>query len=257
MQLKAYKTHAITPKDHLLTLIDQYIPTLNERSILAVTSKIISLCEGSVLEKDQVRCKETLIHESADAYLVHEMSNPYAIQLTIKNHILIPSAGIDESNGDGVYILYPKDIQGSAAAIWEHIRQRDGIKEFGVLITDSHTTPMRRGVIGIGLGWCGFKPLYNYIGKPDCFGQPLRVTMVNVLDSLSVSAVFCMGEGNEQTPFALIEDAPKIEFQLSPPTEAEVKDLSIPMQEDLYAPLLVNAQWIFKEKEAITNITTS
>ncbi len=42
--------------------------------------------------------------------------------------------------------------------------------------------------------------------------------MVNILDALAVPAVFCMGEGNEQTPFSIISDEPKIEFQEDPPT---------------------------------------
>jgi F420-0:gamma-glutamyl ligase len=105
---------------------------------------------------------------------------------------------------------------------------------------------MRRGVIGIGLGWCGFKPLYNYIGKPDCFGNPLRVTMVNNLDALAAAAVFCMGEGNEKTPFAVIINPPKIEFQSTAPTDSDIQQISIPLEEDIYAPLLKNAHWVFK-----------
>ncbi len=246
MQIRTFKTHSITSKDSLFQIIDTYIPKLQEEEILVVTSKIISLCEGRVVPKNLGISKEELIRQSADAYLnIPSESSSHGIQLTIKNNILIPSAGIDESNGNGMYILYPENIQESATKIWEHIRNRDKIKALGILITDSHTTPMRRGVIGIGLGWCGFKPLYSYIGKPDCFDVPLRVTMVNILDALAVPAVFCMGEGNEQTPFALIANAPKIEFQQNPPPVEEINELSIPMTEDLYAPLLKNDQWIF------------
>jgi dihydrofolate synthase / folylpolyglutamate synthase len=245
MHIKTYKTHKITIEDSLIPLIDAYIPQLEEGSIFVITSKIISLCEGNVVKKEEVSSKETLIQKQADAYL-NEASASHSIQLTIKNNILIPSAGIDESNGNGVYVLYPKNIQQSAVAIWEYVRNRDKIQELGVLITDSQVIPMRRGVIGIGLGWCGFKSLYNYIGKLDCFDFPLRLTMKNNLDALSAAAVFCMGEGNEQTPFAVVTNAPKIEFQSTPPTDAEVKEISIPMEEDLYASLLKNAQWIFK-----------
>ncbi len=79
------------------------------------------------------------------------------------------------------------------------------------------------------------------------FGTPLRVTMRNNLDGLAAATVFCMGEGNEQTPFAIVTKAPKIEFQQEPPTEAEVQELSIPMNEDLYGPLLKNARWVFQK----------
>ena len=247
MHIKTLKTHRITCEDSLFSLLDAYVPTLPEQSILVITSKVVSLCEGSVVDKSSVVSKEKLIQKSADAYLdyTQEFPTPYSIQLTIKNNILIPSAGIDESNGNGVYILYPKDVQKSALNIWEYLRKRDNLQELGIIISDSHTTPMRRGVIGIGLGWCGFSPTYNYIGKPDCFGVLLRVTLANALDALSAASVFCMGEGNEQTPIAVIHDAPRIRFQSAPPTKEEIRHFCIPMEEDLYAPLLKNARWIF------------
>jgi dihydrofolate synthase / folylpolyglutamate synthase len=256
MKIDVYKTARVTAGDCLYSLLDRFLPRLEERSILAITSKIVSLSEGCVVEKDQVPSKEALIRQSADAYLDIHSEAPHAIQLTIKNGILIPSAGIDESNGNGVYILYPTDIQQSARAIWDHLRQRDKLQELGIVITDSHTTPMRRGVIGIGLGYCGFKPLYNYIGKPDCFGVPLRVTQANHLDALAAAAVFCMGEGNEQTPLAVIRDAPRVEFQSSPPTEQEVEALSSPLREDLYAPLLESGPWVFKASSLTGSIET-
>jgi putative folate metabolism gamma-glutamate ligase len=248
MHTQTYKTSLVRPFTSLFELIDTYLPKLAERSVFVVTSKVVSLCEGSIIKKDQVGSKKELIQKESDAYLIDSHPSPLSesIQLTIKNGILIPSAGIDESNGEDIYILYPQDLQQSATSIWEHLRKRDNLKEVGVIITDSHTTPMRWGVLGIGLSWCGFNPLYNYIGQPDCFGKPLRVTKRNNLDALAISAVFCMGEGNEQTPFAVITDAPKMEFQDRPPLDHEVKALSISMEDDLYAPILAPANWVFK-----------
>jgi dihydrofolate synthase / folylpolyglutamate synthase len=52
-----------------------------------------------------------------------------------------------------------------------------------------------------------------------------------------------MGEGNEQTPMALIIDAPKIEFLNRPPTPEEMDDIKISLSEDLYAPLLNTDKW--------------
>lgn len=246
MHIKSIETHRIFPNESLLEILDTYVPNIQEEQILVVTSKIVSLCEGSVVQKGKEVFKEDLIRQSADAcLLVAKEDNPYNVHLTLKNNLLIPSAGIDESNGNGTYILYPKNVQKSAASIWSHLQKRHRLKNVGVIITDSHTTPMRRGVLGIGLGWCGFKALYSYIGKPDCFESPLRVTLMNVLDALAVSAVFCMGEGNEQTPLALISDAPKIEFQERPPDPEEVDELRIPMNEDLYVSLLSKGTWVF------------
>lgn len=245
MHVKVLRTHAIAPSESLYAILDAYVPALPERAILFVTSKVVSLCEGRVVAKEGID-KASLVREHAEAYLKNSNAEE-KIQLTIKQNILIPSAGIDESNGNGNYILYPEDVQKSAAAIWEFIRQRDSIREFGVVITDSHLTPLRRGVVGIGLGWCGFKAVNSYVGKLDCFGIPLKMTTVSVIDALAAAAVFCMGEGNEQTPLAIITDADKITFQDSLPTLAELKELSIPLKEDLFAPLLENSDWVYNQ----------
>lgn len=247
MNIKTHKTHAILPNESLLAIIDSYLPPLGENTIVVITSKIISLCEGSVVDKSTGISKTTLIRESADAYLKREdHQSPHEVELTIKNNILIPSAGIDESNGNGFYILYPSNIQKSAKSLWDHLRKRDRVSHLGIIVSDSHSTPLRRGVVGIGLGWCGFSPLYSYIGKPDCFKTPLKMTKVNVLDSLTAAAVFCMGEGNEQTPLATITNAPKVEFLDRSPSKEETEEFCMTMENDLYAPLLKNDRWVFK-----------
>lgn len=243
MHIKTHKTDAILPGESLFSILDTYLPKLEEKDILIITSKVVSLCEGAVVKNDGAICKKELIRESADAFLDLEDLGKHDIQLTLKHHIIIPSAGIDESNGNGYYILYPQNPQASAIAIWEYLKKRDGLKHLGVIISDSHSTPLRRGVIGIGISWCGLSPLHSYIGKPDCFDSPLKMTKVNVIDSLTAAAVYCMGEGNEQTPLAVVNGAINVEFQEHPPTEEETKEFLVPMEEDLYAPLLMHQKW--------------
>lgn len=245
MRIKAIKTHLIKPGESLISLIDTYAPFLSEGSILAITSKIISLTQNRLIPKAQVKSKYDLVKQEADAYLPENCAS-YGAHLTIKNNLLVPSAGIDESNADQSYILYPEHIQQVAFEIWEHLRKKYDLNEVGVLITDSHVSPLRRGVTGIALGWCGFMPLYNYIGKPDLFEQPLKITQINLLDALASAAVLMMGEGGEQTPLALIQEAPKISFLQRRPAKEEEAQISIPVADDLYALLLNNSKWIWK-----------
>lgn len=242
MKIQAIKTHRVAINSSLIDLIDHYIPTMAEGTVLAITSKIVSVCQGRVVRQETI-AKEELIRQEADA-VAQGVESPYGIVLAIKDGILLPSAGIDESNADHTYILYPADVQNVAADLWHHLRKKHSIKQLGILITDSTTTPMRRGVTGIALGWCGFMPLRSYVGEPDLYGRPLRVSQTNVLDALSTAAVFAMGEGNEQTPLALLEGLPHMTFMATPPTPEEVAGLRIPMQEDLYAPLLMGVTWV-------------
>ena len=241
MNINSIKTHKIQYGDLLETVLNSYIVTLPERSVIAVTSKIISVIEGRYVDKKDTDIKQ-LIQQEADQILKTDKSL-HNIYLTIKNGLLIPSAGIDESNVDDVYVLYPHDVWKTAEWIWQYLRAKHQIKELGVIITDSHTTIMRRGVTGIALSWCGFSPLYSYIGKLDLYGQPLKVTQINIVDSLAVAAVFVMGEGCEQTPMATITQAPHLTFVNRPPIKEERANMIISLEEDLYAPLLRSSQW--------------
>lgn len=242
MQVKAIHTHRVMVGDSLMKMLDDSLPDFPERGILAITSKIVSLCQGRVVSK-KAMAKEALIAQEADAILKTD-DNPYGLYLTLKNKLLIPSAGIDESNGDDVYILYPNHIQQTAEFLWQHVRTKYQRQEVGIIITDSHTTPLRRGVTGIALGWCGFKPLYSYVGQPDLYGYPLRVTQMNLVDALATSAVLVMGEGAEQTPLVIIEQAPKITFLDEPNMQEDTVALSI--NEDLYSPLFAKVSWVSK-----------
>jgi putative folate metabolism gamma-glutamate ligase len=253
MQITAIKTHTIQLGESLNNLLDKYIissePNKNNfpaRSILAISSKIISICQSRVIPKQQI-AKQQLIKQEAD--LIAQTTNTathqkYGITLTIKNNILIPTAGIDESNGDDIYILYPENIQQTANLIWDYLRTKLNLNHLGIIITDSHTTPMRMGVTGICLGWCGFDPLYSYIGSQDLYNNPLKVTKINLLDALASSAVLMMGEGNEQTPIAIINNPPPtVKFLTRPPTTAELDSITIRMEDDLYEPLLNGVIW--------------
>lgn len=235
MNIKAIKTERITDTQDLNILVDKYLPeTIGEGSVIVVTSKIVSLCEGRVVPSHFIE-KNKLVEQEADKIIPNPDAIDDRIVLTYTHHMLIPSAGIDESNSNGNYILYPKDLFLSAKKLWTYLKQKRSLNRFGVLITDSHTTPLRRGVTGIALAWWGFNPTRSYIGTSDLFGKPLRVTHINIADALAASAVFNMGESSECTPIAVISDIPHIVFNTS---EHAITEIAIDPQEDLYRPLL-------------------
>lgn len=246
MKVYPIKTDKITKKGKLFQILDKYLPKIKEKSIVAITSKIISICEGNIVATEKIE-KEKLIQKEADYYL--KANNKYNINLTIKNQILIPSAGIDESNGNGYYVLWPKDPQKTANKIRNFIRKKFSLKKVGVIITDSKTTPLRIGTTGITIAYSGFLPLKNYIGKHDIFGKKLIVTKSNLLDGLAAASVLIMGEGNEQTPIAILEDVPFIRFQNRNPNKKELKELLININEDLYSEILNSVNWKRKSKK--------
>jgi putative folate metabolism gamma-glutamate ligase len=242
MQVTPIKTRAVMTEDRdLYAILDDYLPELHEGAVVVVTSKIVAICEGSTVPLEEADKKE-LIQREAEYYLPPE-DNPYHITLTIKRGILGATAGIDESNVEGVYVLWPSDPQKSANEIREYLRKKRGLDKLGVIITDSKSTPLRRGVTGIAIAHSGFKALKDYIGEPDIFGKLLRVTKSNVADALASAAVIVMGEGNEQTPLAIVADASFVEFVDEDPGEEELRELTIPLEDDLYGPILKQAPW--------------
>lgn len=242
MRVRAIQTKKITSRDRdLYTILDRYLSTLEERSVLAVTSKIVAICQGRMVEIERAD-KQALIAREADYYLPPGTSR-YGASLTIKGNLLTPMAGIDESNGDGYYVLWPRAPQETANEIRAYLRDRFSCREVGVLLTDSRTTPLRWGVTGVALAHSGFLALNDYIGRGDLFGRPLRMTKVHVADGLAAAAVLVMGEGDEQTPLAVIDDLPFVAFQERDPTPEELEQLHIRMEDDLYGPLLAAVEW--------------
>ena len=192
-------------------MLDSYLPRkLRDRTIVAITSKVVSLCEGRLVPLSGIS-KDELIKRESQRYVAQ--SNPYGFTFTVTNDTLVPAAGIDESNAGGGYLLWPADPQATVNAVRKHLRVCFGIKHIGALITDSTCSPLRRGTTGICLAHSGFRAVNDYIGKPDLFGRRFKVSQANVAGGLAATAVLVMGEGRERTPICLIDDPPLVRFQ--------------------------------------------
>jgi len=242
MNITAIKTpKLVAGSASIYEVLDNVLPTIAEGSIIAVTSKIVSICEGNVLAYADAD-KEELIERESDRYLPATLS-AYGFHFTITNNTLIPMAGIDESNGDGHYILWPRDAQKSANDIRKYLADKYGLRELGVIITDSTCRPLRWGTSGIALAHSGFKALKSYVGTPDLFGRPFGVTQADISGGLAAAAVLAMGEGTEQTPLCVLSDLSSIVFQSDDPTEAELAATIITLEEDVFAPFLTAVEW--------------
>lgn len=242
MQVKPIKTHKIISGDNITAILDQYLPTLEENTVIAVTSKIVGICEGRLVKAESLEQKFKLAEKEADYYLPPE-ENQYGIMLTINHNLLVASAGIDASNSDGYYSLWPKDPQKSVNQIREHLVKKHNRKHIGVILTDSKLSPLRWGVTGYAIAHSGFKALNSYIGKEDLFGRVMHMEQLNVMDSLASSSVAVMGEGAEQTPLAAITDVPMVRFQDRNPSQEELDALKITIEDDVYAAMLNSAPW--------------
>lgn len=226
MKVKAVKTPIFKQGQNLFKFIIAVLPSLKDKSILVITSKIVALSQRRVASPLEISWEELIKKESQWA-----VSTKYCY-LTLKEGVIAPNAGIDKSNAAGKWILWPKDSYGEAEDLRQRLARHYKIKKLGVLITDSRVLPLRKGITGVALGYAGFKGLRNYIGKKDLFGRKLKMSQTNVADSLAAAAVLLMGEAAERTPLAIIEEVP-VEFT----PRQDKKELKINLADDLYRPL--------------------
>lgn len=243
MIVRPVKTAKILPgRQDIYSILDSAITEPKEKSVVVITSKIIALCENRVVHEGEID-KEELIRRESDYYLPATISK-YGYHFTIVRNTLISVAGIDESNSGGdYYVLWPADPQKSANDIRRYLKDKFGLKELGIVITDSTSMPMRRGTLGIPIGYSGFRATNNYVGTPDLFGRDFTVSHGGVAIGLAAAGVLAMGEGTEQTPIAVIEDFPLVHFKNEDPTPEELAELYIDPKEDLYEPFIGQADW--------------
>lgn len=226
MQVTPIKTRIFLPGEDLLSFLYEHLKSLPEKSVIAVTSKIVALAENRVVEITNEEEKERLIKAESEIAFHH----PYG-WLSIRDGIMTGSAGIDSSNvGNNLSSLLPKDCFHSATMIRNALMKEYDLKELGVIITDSRLMPLRKGTLGAAFGYAGIQGLRSYIGTPDIYGRPFERQKLNIPDGLASAAVYVMGEGAEQQPIALLTDT-GANFTNEPVDKTE---LTVPADDDIY-----------------------
>jgi F420-0:gamma-glutamyl ligase len=227
----------------VVEFLDSYVTDLKERDVIVVTSKVVALCQGRVVPINSID-KEELIRREADYYSVPGVASQSSrYHYTIVNNTFNFAAGIDESNGNGDYVLWPNDPQREANQIRQHLRARFHLQHVGVIITDSTISLSRWGTIGIAIAHSGFLANKNYIGTPDIFGRILHLSQANVAGGIAAAAVLCMGEGAERTPLAIVNDVPFVKFRVHNPTDDELHYYISPLNDEPFKPFFRSVPW--------------
>ena len=220
----------LPPKDNLLPFLDEFVPPLKNKDLLFLTSKIVSIGQGRTVPAKSMAQKLKLIKTEADGYFPRHLHG-----LTLKDLTLTPYAGIDRSNANNHYVLWPKNPNQEAKKIWTYLKNKHHLHNLGIVIIDSFCLPLRWGHMGISIGFYGFHPNRPYNGQPDIFGHKIIQGNSNLIDALSAFAGILMGEGNEQTPLLLTRGCDFIKFT----DKSTLSELKIPAgQVDLWSPLL-------------------
>ena len=232
MDFLPIKTRKFIPpqdKGKLWPLLDQFLPILKEKDVVVITSKIVAIHQGRFVPARSLAQKLELIKQEADGIIPGHVHG-----LTLKGSVLTPYAGIDRTNANNHYVLWPENPPLAAKKIRQYLRTKHRLKNLGVIIIDSFCLPLRWGHMGISIGFWGFHPNHSYNGTRDIFGHKIVAGNSNQVDALSAFSGALIGEGNEQTPLLLIRGVNILKFTAT----NTLAELQADPQKDMYAPLL-------------------
>ena len=160
---------------------------LRDGDIIVVTSKIISKAEDRV--EPASRRAELITSETRRTLARRDETR------IIRNHngLTVAAAGVDRSNLPAESILLlPRDPDASAAALRARLAAT-GLR-LGVIISDTAGRPWRIGQTDHAIGVSGVRPLDNYAGVQDAYGNELQVTAMAVADELAAAADLVKGK---------------------------------------------------------------
>jgi dihydrofolate synthase / folylpolyglutamate synthase len=206
MVIQGLKSKIITSGDDLISVVRASLKNRRpkEGDILVITSKVVAVTQGRVKKIRNQADFDRLVAVEADRVIGKDI-----VTLTLNKGIFIPWAGIDRSNiPEGQVVLWPEEPFEVAHDLCRNLKKIYRLKKLGIIISDSHCTPLRAGIVGIAIGYAGFKGVNDLRGKKDLYGNILKVTRQNMADLLSSAAHLAMGEAAESTPFCVISGAP-------------------------------------------------
>ncbi len=250
MLVTAISTPKIKPGDDVLAILLRIFRRAHLRTgeVITVTSKILSYAENRLVRLSSITpsqralrlCRTYHLDPSLAELIIREqvrlLGGVAGAILTESRSVLVANAGIDLSNTPkGYAILWPHSPHKWADIIYRTILKKTR-KKVGIIITDSVCFPRRRGTYGIALAIAGFEGIRDERGKPDLFGKTMRLTTVNIADTLATAANLSCGERNERKPIAIIQGVP---VKLSSKRSAVLtKQLVIRRSQDLFNAII-------------------
>ncbi len=238
----------LQPGDDLGALL---IQALNEvggllpGDVVAVVSKAVARCEDRFVDLATLRPDPTAVKLSRvvqkDPRLVHLILQestavsrvaPGVMIVRHKLGFISANAGIDASNvgreGDWVLLL-PADPDGSARHLRGQLEAAFG-SPIGLVITDSHGRPFRKGAQGIAIGLSGLPAMLDQRGQSDLYGRVLEHTELPLADQLASAADLVAGAGSEGVAAVRLRG-----LKWTPDDHARAADLQRAKDKDLYA----------------------
>lgn len=221
----------IEPGESLFDVLDEVLQKnpVQEGDILAISSKVVAFSQNRIANEEEY---EELLQQEIDSYYGDKSDK---MKMTINKGILCPNGGIDRSNvPEGKIALWPMHPFQEASNIRKYLKLNFLIKDLGVMIIDSCLRPLRKGTMGITLGYTGFDGVNDVRGHKDLYDKELKYTQISVADNLACAADLLMGEANDLTPFVIIRNYNASFTEEDPALDS----LSMPFEEDIFNNVL-------------------
>jgi len=221
IEIYGLKTKIIKPGDDIVQIIIDAINsnsiTLDDGDIIVIAETPLAISQNRIVNLHEIiptkKAKRLAKKYDMDPRIVqvilnesdHIFGGVRGFLLTEKNGFLYANAGVDRSNSPpGTVSLLPSDPQRSADLIRKRLEQYFN-KKLAVIIADSRTQPLKKGVIGGAIAVSGMEPVENCRNKPDLYGYRLKYTFRAIADDISSVAQLLLGETNEQTPVIIVK----------------------------------------------------
>ena len=186
----------VRPGGGLAAAIAEAAPWLRDNDIVVVTSKVLSKCEGRMVDAPaDPELRDILRRRLIDGEAVRVLARKGRTLITENALGLVQAAaGVDGSNVDSHELaLLPVDPDGSAAALVAALRERLGVT-VGVVVTDTMGRAWRTGQTDVAIGAAGLTVLHGYAGEHDEHGNELIVTEIAVADEIAAAADLVKGK---------------------------------------------------------------
>ncbi|MFF0774549.1 coenzyme F420-0:L-glutamate ligase [Nonomuraea wenchangensis] len=161
---------------------------LRDGDIVVVTSKIVSKAEGRVRrapDRSQAIADETerVVARRGDTVISQT-----------RHGFVMAAAGVDASNTEpGTVLLLPEDPDASARRIRAGLAERTGVRA-GVIVSDTFGRPWRNGLTDVAIGAAGVRPLDDFRGRSDAYGNELSATVTALADEIAGAAELVKGK---------------------------------------------------------------
>ncbi|WP_155334416.1 coenzyme F420-0:L-glutamate ligase, partial [Acrocarpospora corrugata] len=214
----------VVPGDDIAALVAGAGVEIIDGDILVVTSKIVSKAEGRVRKGDS---RAEAIAEETERVVARR--GDLVIAQTRQGFVMA-AAGVDASNTEpGTILLLPEDADASARRIRAGLRDRLGA-DVGVIVSDTFGRPWRHGLTDLAIGAAGVRPLDDYRGQSDPYGNPLNATVTALIDEIAAAAELAKGK-LAGVPVAIVRGLAHL---ITAPDGPGVTALLRPADEDLF-----------------------